>query len=122
MNEVMQLALSTLAGMLLGAIFFGGLYWTVLKGLSARQPAIWFIASMLLRTGITLVGFYFVSGGDWPRLVACVAGFIIARLLVTRLTAIPTGIPLSPNSLPLAGERDAVSLCDSHINEANHAP
>ena len=86
MNEMMQLMPGMLAGMLLGLVFFGGLYWTVLKGVSARQPAAWFIVSLLLRFGITLTGFYFVSDGDWQRLAACLTGFIIARLIV--LTAI----------------------------------
>src|SRR5271169_308856 len=87
MNELVQLALALLAGLLLGAIFFGGLWWTVLKGVSARQPALWFSISLLLRTGITLAGFYMVSNADWKRLMVCLLGFIIARLIITRLTA-----------------------------------
>lgn len=87
MSELVQLALVLLAGMLLGAIFFGGLWWTVLKGVSARQPALWFSISLVLRTGITLAGFYVVSNADWKRLMVCLLGFIIARLIITRLTA-----------------------------------
>jgi F1F0 ATPase subunit 2 len=78
---------------LLGALFFGGLWWTVLKGLTSPRPALWFLGSMLLRTGITLSGFYLVSGGDWQRLLACLAGFVIARLVVTRLTRGLTVLP-----------------------------
>jgi len=87
MNELMQMVLALLTGMLLGAIFFGGLWWTVLKGVSARQPALWFSISLLLRTGITLAGFYMVSNADWKRLMVCLLGFIIARFIITRLTA-----------------------------------
>ena len=86
MNEAIQLALVLFAGMLLGAVFFGGLWWTVQKGVSARQPALWFGASLLLRTGIVLAGFYFVSGAEWKRLLLCLFGFIIARIVVVRLT------------------------------------
>ena len=64
------LALALAAGVLLGAVFFGGLWWTVRKGLSSEQPALWFLGSLLLRTSITLAGFYFVSGGHWERLLA----------------------------------------------------
>jgi F1F0 ATPase subunit 2 len=120
MSEIMLPALALLAGILLGAMFFGGMWWTVLKGVSARQPALWFIVSLLLRTSIILVGFYFVSGADWKRLLVCLLGFIIARLIITRLTTMAT--PLSPSSLPQAGESDAVSLRDFHIKEADHAP
>jgi F1F0 ATPase subunit 2 len=106
--------------MTLGAIFFGGLWWTVLKGVASPRPALWFLGSLLLRTGMVVAGFYFVSGGDWKRLLACLFGFVIARLIIIRLTAM--AIPLSPSSLPQAGERDTVSLREFHVNEADHAP
>jgi hypothetical protein len=35
---------------------------------------------------IALAGFYFVSGGQWERLLLCLVGFVIARLVVTWLT------------------------------------
>jgi len=84
-------AAALLAGVLLGAIFFGGLWWTIQKGLSAKQPALWFSLSFLLRTAIALVGFYLVSGAgsDWIRLLACLFGFIIARITITRLARLP---------------------------------
>ena len=89
MNELWQLALVLLAGMLLGALFFGGLWWTVQKGVAAKQPALWFSTSMLLRTGVVLAGFYFVSANDWKRLLLCLLGFIVARFVVIRLTDMP---------------------------------
>ena len=89
MNETMQLSLAMLAGLLLGALFFGGLWWTVTKGLASPRPALWFTGSLLLRTGIALTGFYFVSDGNWKRLVICLSGFIIARIIISRLTQLP---------------------------------
>jgi F1F0 ATPase subunit 2 len=86
MNEVLLMALALPAGAVLGAIFFGGLWWTVRKGISSEQPAVWFLGSLLLRMSLVLAGFYVVSGGHWQRLVLCLAGFIVARLAVTRLT------------------------------------
>ena len=86
MNDWLTLALASMAGMLLGAIFFGGLWWTVRKGVSSERPALWFFGSALLRTGVVLAGFYFVSGGHWERLLLCLLGFVMARLVVTRLT------------------------------------
>ena len=78
--------LALVAGVLLGAIFFGGLWWTVRKGVSSKQPALWFLGSLLLRMSIALAGFYFVSRGHWERLLVCLLGFVMARLVVTRLT------------------------------------
>ena len=86
MNETLTLVLAWVAGMTLGAIFFGGLWWTVQKGRSSKRPACWFLGSLLLRMSIALAGFYLVSGGHWERLLACLLGFVIARLIVTRLT------------------------------------
>mgnify|MGYP001793652100 CR=1 FL=1 len=86
MNDSFPFVLAGFAGLLLGAIFFGGLWWTVRKGLTSKQPALWFLGSTLLRMGIALAGFYFVGHGDWKRLLACLAGFVIARFIVTWLT------------------------------------
>lgn len=86
MNEALSLAAGLLAGIVLGAFFFGGLWWTVRKGLSSRRVALWFLGSMLLRTSVVLLGFYFVSGGNWQRLLAALLGFVLARLIVMRLT------------------------------------
>ena len=93
MNETLTWALAGLAGGLLGAIFFGGLWWTVRKGVSSSRPALWFLGSGLLRMSIVLAGFYFVSGGQWKRLVACLVGFVIARVVVTWLTRSSGDIP-----------------------------
>jgi F1F0 ATPase subunit 2 len=89
MTENLALILALLCGVLLGAIFFGGLWWTIRKGVSSKQPAALFFFSLLLRTGITLAGFYFVACGDWRRVLACLVGFMLARILVTWLTRVP---------------------------------
>ena len=86
MNETLTLVLAWAAGVGLGAIFFGGLWWTVRKGVSSQRPALWFFGSPLLRMGIAVAGFYFVSGGHWERLLLCLLGFVMARLAVTWLT------------------------------------
>ena len=94
MSEALNLATALLAGALLGAFFFGGLWWTVQKGATSERPALWFAGSLLLRTGAILAGFYFVSEGHWSKLVACLLGFVIARVIVVkRLTQMPTANP-----------------------------
>ena len=81
--EALTLLLASLAGAGLGAVFFGGLWWTVRKGVSSKEPALWFFGSMLLRIGIALPGVYFVAGGRWQRLLSCLVGFVLAHLGVT---------------------------------------
>jgi F1F0 ATPase subunit 2 len=103
MSEGWGLASALAAGVLLGAIFFGGLWWTVRQGVSSKWVSLWFFGSMLLRTSIVLIGFYAVSGNDWKGLLAALLGFIIARPIVMRLT----GPAQKPSQL---------------ARKANHAP
>jgi F1F0 ATPase subunit 2 len=90
MNETLTLVVAGVAGLALGAFFFGGLWWTVRKGAPSKQPALWFFGSLLLRMSITLAGFYFIGRGHWQRLMACLVGFVLARLIVLWLTR-PSG-------------------------------
>jgi F1F0 ATPase subunit 2 len=84
--EFLLLVPAMAAGMLLGAVFFGGLWWTAARGMRSPRPALWFFASMLLRMGIALTGFYFVGGGHWQRWLSCLAGFVLARAAAQWLT------------------------------------
>ena len=90
-------ALALLAGMALGGIFFGGLWYTVRRCVTSRRPALLLLGSLALRMGITLGGFYLVAGGRWQSLLACLLGFVLARLLATRLTRPPRAAPGLPN-------------------------
>ena len=104
MHEALTLTSAWVAGAVLGAMFFGGLWWTVRRYASSQRPALWFAGSLLLRMGIAIGGFYFVSAGDWKRLVLCLVGFFMARLIVTWLTR--------PSALPQK----------RGVQEAGHAP
>lgn len=86
MTELLIMATWTiLAGALLGVFFFGGLWWTVQKGLVAKTPALWFLVSYLLRMGVVLSGFVWLAReGGWQHVSMALLGFIIARLLLTR--------------------------------------
>lgn len=86
MHETLSLGLALVTGVALGAMFFGGLWWTVQKGVSSTRSALWFFGSLLLRTSIALAGFYLIGRGHWERLLICLLGFVMARLIVTRLT------------------------------------
>ena len=86
MNNALSLVLVLVSGVLLGTMFFGGLWWTVQKGVSSKRTALWFLGSLVLRTSITLAGFYFIAFGRWERLLVCLVGFIIVRLIMKRLT------------------------------------
>ncbi len=118
MSELWSPALAVVTGILLGAIFFGGLWWTVRHGISSSRAGLWFMGSMLLRIGIVMTGFYFLLGlpGDgWKTLFAGLLGFIIARLAATRLLPVPLSAFL-PTGLPTE------SPAGEPVREASHAP
>jgi F1F0 ATPase subunit 2 len=87
-SETASLFLTLIAGLLLGAFFFGGLWWTARNGMASRSPALWFGVSFLLRTPLAVGGFYFVSQGDWRRMLGCLGGFLLARLVTIRFTRV----------------------------------
>lgn len=82
MNETLVMIAAFLGGGVLGVLFFGGLWFTVNKAVTAKIPALWIVASFVLRISSTLVGFYFIGGKDWQSLILCLLGFIVARHLV----------------------------------------
>ncbi len=108
MNELVTsglvLGLAVAAGLLLGGLFFGGLWWTVRRGVTSKRPALLFLGSSLLRMALVVVGFYLIAEGDWRRLLAAMVGFVLARLLLIRFAG-----PSVPRSA-------------SASNEAGHAP
>jgi F1F0 ATPase subunit 2 len=80
---------AVLAGGALGLLFYAGLWWTVRRAASFRRPGLGILASMLLRMAVALGGFHLVGGRDWARLLLCLAGFVLARAAVIRLTRLP---------------------------------
>jgi F1F0 ATPase subunit 2 len=84
MTDLLGLFSALLVGLLLGGFFFIGLWWTVQKGLTAKRPAVLFLGSLLVRTGVTVLGFYAIAGDSYQRLLLCLLGFILARLMVTQ--------------------------------------
>jgi F1F0 ATPase subunit 2 len=90
-TETSKIALALCVGSALGTVFFGGLLWTVRRGLTSKLAGLWFSASFLVRTAIVVTGFCLTARGDWRRMAACLAGFIGARLMVVRLTRVKEG-------------------------------
>ena len=86
MNDMLSMLPPFAVGLVLGAVFFGGLWWTIRTMLTSPHAALLLVFSAVVRVSIVVTGFYFSSNGQWQRLLACLVGFIIARLAVTWLT------------------------------------
>ena len=86
MNEITQLIFIIAAGFLLGALFFGGLWFTVKKSVSAKNPAWLIFGSMIFRMAMALSGFYYLSQFGCQAMLLGLLGFIAARFMVMYFT------------------------------------
>ncbi len=87
--DLMTWLLCALGGVASGVFYFGGLWWTVRAIVGSPRSVLLQLASLLLRTAAALVAFYWIGGGDARRLVACLAGFVLARAIVARWVRTP---------------------------------
>ncbi|MEO6410078.1 MAG: ATP synthase subunit I [Burkholderiaceae bacterium] len=89
MHELPALSAGTffagLAGLVLGAFFFGSLWWNLRRTLASPPSVGWHLIGLLVRMAVTLLGFYAVGAGQWERLLACLVGFLVARFAATRM-------------------------------------
>lgn len=86
MTNVLLLTAMLGVGLVLGAAFFGSLWWTVHHGLTAPNPALWLGVGALARMTLLLVAFYYITRAGWPSVLVCLGGVFIARLAIDRLT------------------------------------
>ena len=89
MSDSVPLLIAWATGLLLGALYFGGLWLTVRRGVSSAHPARLFLGSLLIRSAVALAGFYLVGRGHWERMALCLLAFVIAREIVKALTRPP---------------------------------
>ncbi len=82
MTNFSLLTLALIGGIVLGVLFFGGLWATVRMVTKAKVPAIWLLTSLLIRFLITLLGFYYIGAGSWKTMLTCALGFWIGRMIV----------------------------------------
>lgn len=82
-SELLYYGGMVLAGMALGAFFFGGLWLTVKYVSKTKHPVLLTIGSVLLRTAGVLVGIWYASGGHAIGMMFCVVGLVAMRILAT---------------------------------------
>ena len=83
---VWELLWALVEGVLLGVFFYAGLWWTVRRLSLVKHVGLLFLGSLLLRTAVVMLGFYFLLGDSWQHLLAGLGGFVVARVIVIRLT------------------------------------
>lgn len=77
--EWIKLLIPLLIGIILGTLYFGGLWLTVQKINSVMHPALWVFISFIIRIGGVLITFYWLVMVNWAYLTATFIGFLITR-------------------------------------------
>jgi len=80
-SETMVIAFIT--GILLGFVFFGGLYFSVKRMADMKHPAVFMLASLIVRMAILLVGLYLIRGDSFYNIPLALLGIILARTYLT---------------------------------------
>lgn len=80
---MMTYVLAFLGGLVLGVLFFGGLYLTVQKLQTAKKPALIMALSFVFRMAVLLIAFYFIARVGYKEVLFALAGVIVSRFVMT---------------------------------------
>ncbi|EPR66368.1 ATP synthase subunit I [Cyclobacterium qasimii] len=94
MNDLVMDLLVLFGGVCLGFLFFGGLWFTSKKMLTSKKVVLWYLGSLFIRVGITLIGFYYLGQNSLEYMVICLFGFIVARFVVIKMTKSKEVVPI----------------------------
>lgn len=84
MSDILPLIFALLTGIVLGLIYFLGLWETVRRLPRVRRPVLWMLGNLILRLAFMLTGLYLVGYGHWDRLIAALIGILIIRTFLVR--------------------------------------
>lgn len=90
-GDFQTVGVGLLAGVVLGAFFFGGLMLTVRRLPTARRPTVLALSSFAVRTAVVVVGLAWVAQGGWRRLAGALVGLIAIRVMLVRAWGLRPG-------------------------------
>ena len=100
--STLELLFPLCTGVVLGCLFFYSLWITVNKGLKSTRPVVWFLGGVITRMAVAVTVFYWVSDNNLFKLLACLTGFVIGRVVMTKLFAKSKGHKVNQKELPYA--------------------
>lgn len=77
--------ISFLIGMLIGVLYFGGLYVTTQRINDVKSPGLLMITSMLLRMIILLIGLYYLAKTGIQSILIGFLGIMLVRFIMVFL-------------------------------------
>lgn len=80
--SVVALCLGT--GLLVGIVYFGGLWLTVKNLKNSEHPTKTLLTSWFLRNGVFVLSLWAVMRGDWRRALITFGAFLSVKLVMTQ--------------------------------------
>lgn len=71
-----------LIGIVLGVLYFGGLYLSVERLNRVKHPSILMVLSFILRMGLLVVVFFYISKGGYKDILFALGGLILVRFIM----------------------------------------
>ena len=85
MRLIGYIFLPAVAGIGLGTFYFGGLWLTLSRLMTTRNPLLLTLGSYLGRLALSFLGFYMVArAAEWQGLLVCLAFFLFVRTFMVR--------------------------------------
>ena len=84
-----ELLLVVILGAVVGAAYFGGLWYTALRLSQSRHPGCLIVVSFCMRLGLLGVALYVMAAQGWQSLVAVLLGILLARGIFVRVARAP---------------------------------
>ena len=78
-----EITISFAAGLIIGAVYFAGLWFTVRRVTDTGAAPLWLLVSAVVRLAFLVAALFWIMDGRWERLLAALAGVIVARLVAT---------------------------------------
>lgn len=73
---------SFLFGILIGIVYFGGLYYSTQKFKDVKSPSLFMILSFIIRMAILIAGFYYLSKTGYKNVLIALIGVILVRFIM----------------------------------------
>lgn len=101
MNQVWYIGIGLAAGVLMGYVYFRGLWWTVCYmteyGSKNWNPYGLAVLSFFVRSALAVGGFYLLLVLGWEAMALGLIGFVAVRVIVVRRWALhPPAITAEP--------------------------
>jgi F1F0 ATPase subunit 2 len=78
------IVIGALSGLMLGVLFYGGLWLTIKAAKKKRQPLPLFAASFIVRSMVTISGLFLLARSGPASMLAAVAAMLLIRTLLVR--------------------------------------